>query len=563
MCRNMLLICFITWCGAFGTAQKRAMEYDDLKKEYSHFLENDTAALPFITKSISSAKKSQNFTHLLHAYEDAAFATPDRLQKLKYADSCIQAAQQTHDQTLMSMAYLGKGIVYYFNFRQFDQALHYYLLAAKNAEHTDNDYLKYKIKYQIGVVKSYTGYTAAALTYFEACLLFFEKNLASNLHAHLRYNNTRGYLNTVHQMSICERKLAHLDQAEKLLAKAQPFLSNPDYLQEKGYYLKEKGILAFENKAYPEAIDTLRAAENLLQQKKEEHHLLVTNFYLGTAYLQMKEWEKSFAHLKKVDSLFGRNESISSEVIKTYELLLTNNNFRPSNEERNHYIDQLLKAERILQADMPNLSMRIQREYDEKNLLAEKAKLQKDHDQQHTLLHLFMGIASAVTLFVIIIWLRHRTINKRYHQLQEKLAKGDLPLPEPQVQHGRKLVYADEIVIDLLKKLADFEKTALFLEPDFNFDQMIKLFNTNKNHLSYVLNEHRQMSFYHYRASLRIRYITHLMNNDPQYLKLKMESLAETCGMSSRQQFNKFFKKFNLITPSEYIEIRKKELKIP
>ena len=549
MCRNILLFGLVILCGTIGIAQQKIMNYQDLKKEYVHFRENDSQALPFIRKSIAFAKKSQNVVHLLHAYEDAAFSTPLRIHKLKYADSCIQTAHKTKDPSFISMAYLGKGIVYYFNFRKFDKALDQYLLATKNAEYTENEYLKWRIKYQIGVVKSYLGYSKEALDYFKECLQFFEANLKKELHPDLLYNNTRGLLNTVHQMSICERQLHLEENAEKLLAKTLPYLNQPDFSQEKGYYLKEIGILNYQKGAYTEAIDNLLRAEPLLLKRKEDSHLSVSYFYLGNAYLEMKEWETAFSYYKKVDSLFSRNETVSVEVLETYERLLKNKNFPLQSDQRNHYIDQLLKANHTLQSDMPHLSSRIYFEYDSQILTAEKERLLQGYKKITDIQKLLVGVGGSMITFLILLGLRHRNVNLRYRQLQQEL--GD---------HTRKKSYGDDIAADLLKKLYKFEQKTIFLNPNLTLEKMAKLLGTNKNHLSFVLNEHRQITFYNYIASLRIKYITKLINSDPIYLKYTAEALADECGMSSRQQLLKFFLQFNDMSLTDFMEQKTKEL---
>lgn len=472
------------------------MNYDEFKKAYRHFPENDSKALSYIAKSIAAAKKSGNNVHLLHAYEDGAFASADRLQKLKYADSCILTAKKTQDANLISMAYLGKGIIYYFNFREFDEAVDHYFLAAGFAEKTKNLYLQYRIKYQIGVAKNYTGNRQDALLYFNECLQFFEGNLRKELHPHERYNNTRGYLNTLHQLSICERQYGQPEKAQLLLAKAAPHITDPDYQQEKGYYLKEMGILAFEEKAYPEAIELLLSAESVLLQKKEEGYLSSTYHYLGTSYLHLKEWENAYTQFKKVDSLFVRNQSVSSEVLKTYELLLKNRNFKISKEDKEHYIDQLLIAERILKEDMPQLSARIHREYDSKILLAEKVKLESEQKKNRWVQTLLISVGSSVLLFFIILWIQHRKIRQRNKALQEELMQETVSsLPIPTHQEGRKIVYSDTVVDDLLKKLEAFEKETYFVDPDFSLEKLVKILDTNKNHLSYVINEHYKVHF--------------------------------------------------------------------
>lgn len=54
--------------------------------------------------------------------------------------------------------------------------------------------------------------------------------------------------------------------------------------------------------------------------------------------------------------------------------------------------------------------------------------------------------------------------------------------------------------------------------------------------------------------------MTNLMDSDPKYLKYTVDALAKMSGMKSRQQFNHFFKQFNKITPTQFIEQKKLEL---
>lgn len=564
MRRNILLFCIVILSNITGFAQKSIVDYNDLKKEYSHFPENDPQALPYITGSIASAKRSTDVLHLLHAYEDGAFSSPRPLEKLKYADSCIQTAQKTKDPSLISMAYLGKGIVYYFNFRKYDQALALYLIAAKSAAQTNNDYLKFKIKYQIGVVKSYLRYSEDAMIYFEESLFFFETNLKKELHPHLRYNNMRGYLNTLHQMSICDRNLHRYDQAQERLLRMKPYITEPTFTQEKGYYLKESGILDFQHGKFPEAIEGLLHAEKLLQYRKEEGYLSTAYFYLGNAYLKINERERAFFYLKKVDSLFTGNETVLPEVLKTYELLLKTKNFPVTSEDRTFYIDQLLKADHILQTEMPHLSSKIHFEYDTQILRNEKEKLQKGNEKLNTIQTLLITLGGAGLIFILLLIMRNQNILANYRLLQKKLADNNSSvfLAEPSDQN-RRMTYADEIVEELLEKLKKFEKSTLFTDPDVTLEKLAKLLETNKNHLSYVLNEHRKTNFHNYIASLRIHYITNLMNTDREYLKYTSDTLADSCGIKHRQHFSKLFYRYNKIRPSDFIEQKKKELNMP
>lgn len=561
MCRNILLFYFTFFCCAVITAQNSVEDYYTIRKEYAHLKENDADALPAIKKSIRQAKSSRNFKHLFYAYEDAALYSPDREDKLTYADSCLITAKKINDPELVSTALLGKGIIYYFNYRKFDKALNQYLLAAQSVEKTDNEYLKYKIKYNIGVVKSYLGYCNDAMLYFRECLQFFDSNLRSVLLPPLRFNNTRGYLNTLHQMMICERQLNHWDEVDSLLLRTDRYRNINEFAQEKGYFLKEKGILAFRKGDWQQAVDSLLAAEQLLQHKKEEGHLSVTYFYLANAYLKTDNIPKAVSFLRKVDSLFSRNEAVFPEVTKAYGLLLKNSRFKLSARDLSHFTGQLMKADSILQTETPNLSSRIYTEYDTKSLVQEKEKLMQAKKFRNTIITIAALVIAGLAFFL------YKSNQKRKKNLQsyrhllnkyETATAGPLPV---NTASTRKWEYSAEVIENLLKKLEEFERTNGFVSKDLTLESLAKKLHTNKTHLSYVINEHKQMTWSNYLKTLRINYITNLMLSDPVYLNYNIGVLGEMGGFKSRQHFSKQFFEVHNLRPVDFIMLRTKKNK--
>ncbi len=562
MCRSMLLLSIAIITSAVCTAQNPAVHYYKMQENYVQFTENDEGALPAVTKSIQWAKKNNNLKHLLYTYQDAAFYSSNAENKLKFMDSCVQTARKTEDAALISKALLDRGIVYYFNFRSFDKALEQYLLAAQSAEYTNDDYLKYKIKYQIGVVKSYLGFYQEATQYFQDCLSFFANNIQRNPHPTVLFNNTRGYLNTLHQLTICARQLKHWEKVDQLLILAQPYQNDPAFAQEKVYFFKEYGIVAHHQGSYQKAIQKLNLAEQGLNQRKEETHLAVVYFYLGHSYLKSKQIPQANTCLQKVDSLFSKNKTIIPEVRQSYELLLKNSAFKLSLKEVSHYTNQLLKADSILHTDLPYLSSLIHREYDTKNLTSEKKKLIQEKQTAHDLLTILYGVLGSTVIFLVIMWSRQKKISKSYQELQRKLEISNYLLPVTiHPEAGRKMIYPDKVVLELLQKLQEFEEKKLFIDPNLTADKLAKMLKTNKNHLSYVLNEHKKTNFHTYLGLLRINYITTMMNTNPEYLKYSTVALAQLCGMKSRQNFSKLFYEINKIRPSDFVEQKRKELK--
>lgn len=145
---------------AFGVRAASRAEEHAMRKGYEHKKKNDTTALPDVRRYIRWAVQHRDYGHLCQAYKDAVLFSPSPSVKLKYADSALVAAVYTRDNARIVAAHLTTGTVYYYSFRQYKNALSQYLLADKYTDRLTDRYLKYKITYHIGVVRSYLGIMA-------------------------------------------------------------------------------------------------------------------------------------------------------------------------------------------------------------------------------------------------------------------------------------------------------------------------------------------------------------------------------------------------------------------
>ena len=103
--------------GFSNSQNNRSSDYYDIKKNYEKYPENDSRAFPFVTQYIALAKKNKDHSQLVQAYKDAVYFSASETTKIKYADSTILSALITKNNDLISDAYLGKGIIYYFNYK--------------------------------------------------------------------------------------------------------------------------------------------------------------------------------------------------------------------------------------------------------------------------------------------------------------------------------------------------------------------------------------------------------------------------------------------------------------
>lgn len=110
----------------------------------------------------------------------------------------------------------------------------------------------------------------------------------------------------------------------------------------------------------------------------------------------------------------------------------------------------------------------------------------------------------------------------------------------------------------LVKQIQFFEKDQLYLTKNISISLMANLLNTNAKYITYILNKMYGQDFYTYINTLKIDYITDLLDNDPQYREYKISYLAEITTFSTHSKFTEVFKKINGCSPSEYIDKLKK-----
>lgn len=104
---------------------------------------------------------------------------------------------------------------------------------------------------------------------------------------------------------------------------------------------------------------------------------------------------------------------------------------------------------------------------------------------------------------------------------------------------------------------AYFESEMPFLRKDLSINHVSVALNIPSRELSYIINNHFGQRFNDFLNKYRIEYITKKINRT--YLSnYTMEAIANEAGFASKSSFNLAFKKFNLCTPTEYLN--KKEL---
>lgn len=561
--RILLLIFTLFWWFIDGH-QSPERSYKEIAALFNAYHENDERAMVFVNLYIKKAKRENKLKKLIRGYEEAIYYSGKPEKKLSYADSAIIGALRSRDSDQIARAYLGKGIVYYYNRRQYKPALQQYLMAFRYSKNSQDFYLKNKVIYHLGMVKSYLGYYKEAAAHFKETGGYFERKAKADKNITLRINDERGYFNSIYRPSTCYKHLQLYQKEDSLInIGLEQLQKRKEFLPELGLFRKGKGIQLLRQGRADEALEQLIASRDILSQVHDQASLTTVYFYIGKLYWYKKDRNHALDYFKKVDSLVNQFRFITPEIRSNYEYLIHDARSNKDKDGQLYYTDQLLKADSIINSDFAMLSSRLYREYDTDTLLDEKKQLEKKHHKDLALIYITVGTGMLFSSYMI--WRsrnRERRLTLQYRELLNKLKESEIQ----QSAHvlpgstGEKSLYSPEIIEDIRSKLKIFEDQKLFLTQNLTIPAVAKMLGSNRTHLSYVLNVHMGISFPGYLKQLRIRYITKLLLEDSKYLNYSIDALAVECGMTNRQKFSAHFLEINGMRPIDFIRKRQQEL---
>ncbi len=106
-----------------------------------------------------------------------------------------------------------------------------------------------------------------------------------------------------------------------------------------------------------------------------------------------------------------------------------------------------------------------------------------------------------------------------------------------------------EIILSKIRK--EMKDNSYFTNNLASLPGLAKQINETSHHVSQVINEKLNKNFFELLASYRVEHAKRLIQKDKDS-KLTVEELADIVGYNSKSSFNIAFKKYTLMTPSEY-----------
>ncbi|KFC21491.1 helix-turn-helix domain-containing protein [Epilithonimonas lactis] len=532
-------------------------------KDFQHSQKNADRTLEIAKGKIRTAKKKKKYAHMANGYQDAVFSSHSKEVKLKYADSAVVAALLSKNDHVIANAFLLRGKVYHYSFRQYKDALDDYIMAFDITRYSADAYLQNDLSYHISILKCNLGYFESAYRDLQKTTAFFKRNQQTKRHQKVHLQNVKAYYNSLHQMIVCLRHLRDLKPIDSLIGVGLDQTQNRLELQlEYGLFLKEQGIEQFRKKNMDSAIRSLKRSLEYLSVDDDLTWEPVNYFHIGQIYLASGEQHRAIGYFQKIDSVFQKHHQILPGVRESYELLI--NYYKAQNDVKKelYYTRQLLKVDRVLSQDVNYLSSTIHRRYDTARSVLEKETSERPAE---IALVVCLILASASIIVIVIRKMRNEKKAKNDHWILENKILDNAVIAaekiDQQLSEGEGSILNEETSDNILAKLKIFEEATGFTEQGLTLHKLASRLETNSNYLSHVINQYKGMNFCRYIGELRIKYITEKLENDKTYLSYKIEYLGHECGISSRTNFSNLFREINGIRPKDFIKNRLRKIR--
>lgn len=558
MNQNQILTIFLLLWYLVSAQQKGYKIPDSLKnKSYDYLddkayeLKKDTPrATVYLYAYLQKAKKEQNWKQIANGYGNLSNQSSDKLS-LIYADSTIYAAKKTKNNTLVGSAYLSKGIAYY-SLKHHNYALDNYILASNYLAKTTDKYLAHKLKYHIALVKYYLGYYDETITLLRECVSYFKND------------NPQPYLNSLHFLGVCYNKIGEYGLCAETNILGLSQCKKLNVLQMQVYFIHSQGINDFFKQNYASAINNIESSIEGLKEKNDFANESVAYFYIGKSYWKIQKYEVAISYFEKVDKLFNTRGYLRPDLREVYEMFIDYYKTKDNPKLQLYYVNQLLKADRLLNDTFKYLIGKINKEYNTQELLIEKENLKQElfiKNHKYSVLIGFTSILFSGFLFVTYRNLRNQKIyKKRFEELIQQLnnSKDKSKNKENNEKPAISGINTETVSI-ILKQLEKFESEKKYLDRDWKLSSLATSFNYSPSYLSSIIHYYKEKKFNEYINDLKIEYIISILHTNRLLRNYTNKALAEEVGFSSTERFSKAFRAKTGISPAYFINQLKKE----
>ena len=535
--------------------------------QYSLFLfsqNNHIDSLKNQLNTASSNKKASLLSEIADAY---IHISPNISQK--YINEAVNEANKINNTALLPEIYRIYGIIKYFS-NELDSSLFYYQKSKTIAVELNDELAIASANVNIGGIFFETNEFQKALSsFFIAIDIFNQRGIREN--EAITYNNI-GLI--YKQLNKPDSALYYFNNSLQLKKELKNDLGQ-------AYTLINMAIVEYKfKKDDPKAKLYFNTALDILLINKDSVSISVLYNQLGNFYYYKNDlfqaktfYHKSLKYSQKIHSF--KNQKLSYNMLYKIALVEKENSNALNYYQKYNDCKDTIEHNEIIK-NLNELKLKYQSEKNEQRItfLCNEQELKNEQislQQKIIIIFTLFIIATLIFLFVIFtqnkkmklanknLTIRNLEIVKSEKQLIE--AKDELETiienlesdKKQQIKKQYKLSIEENQEQELLAKILNsFEKDNVFLDENFSIDELAKKIDTNKTYISYTINKNFKMNFSSFVNQYRVKKARILLSS-AKYKNYTIESIGQESGFKSITVFNKAFKKFTGLTPSDFL----------
>ena len=478
---------------------------------------------------------------------------------LVYLDSAIFFTKDLKDIKFPAYAYSAKGHVYKKQFK-YKEAIDNFLIAENIAKQNNQD-LYYEIKFTIAALRSEElGEVDEALVLFKECFEHYNnKDVRSPVYSYPYQLVLFGLADAYKALNVSD-SATYYNKKGYIESKA-----TNSQLTNALFTLNEGANLIFK-KNYRTALDSINIALPKVILYKDKGNTLAAYYYTAKAYDGLNNKKEAVKNFIKVDSVYTISKRITPEFMSGYPYLISY--FKNNGDKVNQlkYLTKYMEIDSVLQNNYKELTKKLQYEYDTPNLMLEKENLIKSLQEDKSKSYWSIGFLILIVLAMAGFSFYQYKVKKSYRARFEKIMQTNAEKAETETTQQEVDVFEanksktesiginENLINQILKKLADFESTKGFLEPNITIQTLSDVFETNNKYVSKIVNIYKQKTFIQYINDLRIDYALTSLKEDSRLRKYTIQALAIEFGFNNAESFSAAFHKKTGIKPTYFLK---------
>ncbi|KAA3622506.1 MAG: AraC family transcriptional regulator [Flavobacterium sp.] len=362
----------------------------------------------------------------------------------------------------------------------------------------------------------------------------------------------------------CHLNLKNYDSTRFYLKEGKRLLNKYSWLDKQGmvnWYMEVEMELSYYEHKYERVVEIARTLLKK-QEQIEPYSKMNVNYYLGLALTNLHGAYEGVEYLIRADSLV---DTFNLNLLpKDRNLFVSLNKYYKSVgdvKNRIKYLRKLIKADSLVKINLKYFEPSMIRNIETPQLIHEKEQLisaLEERNRDSLIINLAIVILFILSITSMIYYMMRRRKDKiRFDSLIARTSKSN-----GIEKHQYSYDISSDVINSILKKLKEFEQDQEFLSTDISLQRLAKLFDSNANYLSRVINLKIGKNFSQYINDLRIDYAVGKISNDKKFRKYTIKAIGEECGYRNAESFSKAFYRRYKIYPSNYInKLNKTEAK--